>query len=136
MRAFLATAAIVLSAGAAGAQDYPDLTGTWTGEVKLVKARPDPADVMGDATTVVTFEELPVRLVIEQQDGGRFAGMVSGETWTKPLVGSIGADGRLLWVQPAGHVEAHLGDDGVLHYCYLEGEDLRLMSACASLERQ
>lgn len=136
MRGIVTGAAMIVCASSAGAQDYPDLRGTWTGTVEAVRAQPEATNVMGEGTPTLTLVEIPAEVVIDQQDGRRFVGTASGETWSNPFVGVIASDGSLLWAEQDGIVQARLLEDGTLDYCYLEASDLRQLAACATLTRQ
>jgi len=136
MRFLVAILIAVICASAAEAQDDPDLKGTWAGTVDVVRLQPDPNQVMGPGDPEVKFVEVPVTLAIEQQDGRRFAGTISGDGWSKPLVGVLASDNVILWAESDGIVQAWLRVDGVLEYCYLEADDHRQMAGCATLTRQ
>jgi hypothetical protein len=136
MRGLVAIVASILFAGAASAQDYPDLKGTWAGTADVVSARPDASSVLGDGAPEVKFAEVPVEVVIDRQEGRRFTGTVNGKGWSKLFIGVFATDDTILWAEHNGTVQARLVGGDTLDYCYLEADDLRQMAACAQLKRK
>jgi hypothetical protein len=137
MRGSIATvAALFAFVGSASAQDYPDLRGTWTGTSEAVVAAPEPD--LTEGKSEVRFVAAPVEVVIDQQEGRRFTGIVKSETWSsnKPFVGVFGSEDTIHWAEPEGIAEARLLDSETLDYCYLRSADFMQLAACANLKRQ
>ena len=131
---FVAIGACALTGGAAGAQDYPDMRGTWTGTSDAVFV--GTAAYYQQGTTPAEFGSSPVEVRIDQQEGRRFAGAVTIENWTKPLVAIFSSDTTIIWAEPGGAVEARLVDSDTLDYCYLRSAQYQQVAACAELKRQ
>lgn len=132
--AIVAAVATIAVVGAAGAQDYPDLRGTWVGETKAVFVNTGQYYIEGKAA--VSFDTSPIVVVIDQQQGRRFSGTVEVENWTKPIVGALTAEDMIRWAEPGGTVEGHLLDSDTLDHCYFRGAEFMQMAACGELKRQ
>jgi hypothetical protein len=75
MAMVIPTAAIVATAaGATAADDYPDVRGTWRGDLETVLV--DLTRYQTQGLDAAIFGGFPVTLVIARQDGRRFAGRV------------------------------------------------------------
>ena len=135
MRALMATiTAALMMAATASAQDSPDMRGTWTGTTEAVVL--DTADYYENDKTIAEFMAVPVEVVIDQQEGRRFAGRITADKWDKPFVGVLATKDRILWAEPSGTVEARLIDADTLDYCYLRPAEFKQLASCAELKRQ
>jgi len=75
MRAPIAVAAaMVVLLGAASAQEYPDLRGTWVGNAEAIFV--NTAQYYEEGKDAVVFGMTPVVVVIDEQQGHRFSGTV------------------------------------------------------------
>ncbi|MEM7021529.1 MAG: hypothetical protein AAF637_02950 [Pseudomonadota bacterium] len=135
MQRWILAGLIMAAAQTAVAQTYPDIRGTWTGTADAVHT--DVAAFEQQGASAVQFNTLPVELVIDQQQGRRFAGTIKFRHSPKPLVGIFLDSDDLLWSEPDGRVEAELEDrNTTLEYCYLGGTEAHVNASCAVLKRQ
>jgi len=127
-----------MAAGAAAETKYPDLRGTWTGQADAVFVGPSGEARVGenDDKQPATFGSSQLTMIIEKQKDRRFAGIVTVDKWSKPIVGAVFIDGRIRWAEPGGVVEAELTGRNTLETCYLRGQEFSQMVACATLKRE
>jgi hypothetical protein len=134
VRTLMTTIAALMVATSASAQDQPDLRGTWAGTTEAVILDTD--DYYETGKTAPQFMDVPVEVVIDQQQGRRFAGAITADKWNKPFVGVLTTDNRILWAEPGGIVDAHLADANTLDFCYLRVAEFKQLASCAELKRQ
>jgi hypothetical protein len=134
MRILMTTIAALMVATSASAQDQPDLRGTWAGTTEAVVLDTD--DYYETGNVAPEFMTVPVEVVIDQQEGRRFAGTITADRWNKPFVGVLAANDRILWAEPGGIVDARLIDADTLDYCYVRPAEFRQLASCAELKRQ
>ena len=133
MQRWIVAASVLVIAGVAMADDYPDVRGTWQGTSESVGV--PTSQFYANGHDAVRFSSAPVTLVIEQQEGRRFAGAITIRSWTKPVIGVLSGD-TLRWTEPGGLAEAELTSSDTMDYCYFRIGEYQQLAACAELERQ
>ena len=129
------TAAIMATAsGAAGADGYPDLRGTWRGDLETVLV--DIKRYHTQGLDAAIFGGFPVTLVIARQDGRRFAGRVDVDGDVKPFVGVLTSQSTMRWSQDGTLVEGRLLDADTIDHCYVRPDPTVQSAACGVLKRE
>ena len=135
----LIVAGFLAASGAAGAQQpYPDLQGTWTGQVQAVTQRktehfPDTGE------TGPVFREFSVTMVIDRQEGNRFTGTQGRTEGTRrdPVLGVIQADRKTIhMVDDDGTFSATLTGPDAMEQCRTEVTAVSGNVSCAEFTRQ
>ena len=110
------------SAALAQQSPYPDLKGTWTGQVQAV-AQGKPEHFPNTGETGPVFREAPWTFVIDRQEGSRFTGM-HGRTdgpLRDSVLGMIRADRKtILMVDDDGTFYATLTGSDAMEVCRTE----------------
>jgi hypothetical protein len=130
----MTTIAALMVVTSASAQDQPDMRGTWTGTTEA--AMLDTDDYYETGEVAPEFMETSVEVVIDQQQGRRFAGTITADKWNKPFVGVLATGDRIIWAEPGGFVDARLVDANTMDYCYLRIAEFKQLASCAELKRQ
>ena len=132
----LALLAIIVSgvvAGAAQAQDIPDLTGTWTGRGIGVAIGPNPH---ASGTTGTTFPEVDFTVVIERQQDRRFVGSIASGERKEVIAGVIAPDlDEGVMVDEDGYYDFEIDDANTLELCYQHNTPDSRLAACYRLTR-
>ena len=134
--------AILLSGGAAMAQEAPDLKGTWIPsdgahivEGESLHSESGTEDVPGHETAQQHTSEFVFK--IEGQDGHRFWGEHSSAEVMESLIGVISVDGkRFVMVDKDGTFNGIIADPDTLDYCYAHVEPRHMAAACGLLKRK
>ena len=131
MRTIAMVLAVLVGAPAVAQDNYPDITGTWTGTGD---------SVMRSGDGPVTFAEDAITQVVTEQRGRRFAGEMhstaGGETFKSRFVGVFVDETRFLWSEPGGFLEGRLVDADTIHSCYAGTAEDPIIAACNVLTRQ
>jgi hypothetical protein len=135
MRMVIPTAAVMASAaGAAGADGYPDLRGTWRGDLETVLV--DIKRYHTQGLDAAIFGGFPVTLVIARQDGRRFAGRVDVDGEITPIVGVLTSQSTMQWSQDGTLVDGRLLDAETIDHCYVRPNPSAQSAACGVLKRE
>ncbi len=136
----LAAASLLFLGGAAGAQTYIDMKGTWKGTGEAIVDGPSIHHPPSAAAKPAANYRLRVQTYtykIDGQDGRRFWGTVSGEFASERLVGSFSANGK--WVYMAGQqglLDGEVIDADTIQMCYREASAALAVVACNEMKRQ
>jgi hypothetical protein len=128
-RLTLPVALILFAAGAAGADEVPDLRGTWVAELV--------GNDYDAAAKTFALEPRRVTFVVDRQEGGNFSGAFSTETDSHAAVGSIHPrTGQFVVASGIGFsYGTHAGGDE-LDLCYGRIGQADFGSSCATYKRQ
>ncbi|MEX0696610.1 MAG: hypothetical protein WEB85_15910 [Dongiaceae bacterium] len=128
-RLTLPVALILFAAGAAGANEVPDLRGTWVAELV--------GNDYDAAAKTFALEPRRVTFVVDRQEGGNFSGAFSTETDSHAAVGSIHPrTGQFVVASGIGFsYGTHAGGDE-LDLCYARIGQADFGSSCATYRRQ
>ncbi len=130
-------AALVLggmSSATQAQEDWPDLTGDWSGESEAV--------VIGDtlhheAGDMPHLSSVMFTLAIEGQDGRRFWGTISSGEDSEPLIGVIRNDRRTIhFTDSDGYGFLELVAEDVIEHCYVHANPGSQVASCITLARQ
>lgn len=128
---------ILLVATPVAANEVTDITGTWV----MVETSAVRQGALGhaEATDAPSFERLGgtwTTTIVEQNDRA-FVGTRASENHSESLIGTIGYDGRSIYmVDEDTYLFGRLLDDGRLEICALETGSGSRVAACSLNERQ
>jgi hypothetical protein len=135
MMALWAALALGFMSSTAHAQDdWPNMTGVWSGTSESVvigdTLHHEPGDMPHLSSLTFTF-------TIEGQDGRRFWGMLSSPHDTEPVVGVIANDRHTLYFADSdGYGFVELVSDDVMDVCYVHATESSQVAACITHTRQ
>lgn len=133
-KAIPAAVVMATAAGAAVADEVPDLRGTWRGDVETVLV--DIKRYQTQGLDAAIFGSFPVTLVIARQDGRRFAGRVDVDGEITPIVGVLTSQSTMQWSQDGTLVEGRLLDARTIDHCYVRPDPSAQSAACGVLKRE
>jgi hypothetical protein len=113
--------------------DWPELTGVWTGTSESV--------VIGDllhhqSGETPSLSMVAFTIVIEGQDGRRFWGTAASTNDTEIIVGVVANDRHTLhFADSDGHATIQLVSSDVMDLCYLHATADGQVAACTTLSR-
>ena len=123
-----------MSSTAQAQDDWPDLTGVWSGTSESVvigdTLHHEPGDMPHLSEKAFTF-------TVEGQDGRRFWGTLSSADDSEPVVGVIASNRHTLYFADSdgfGFVE--LVSDDELDWCYVHATESSQVAACVTHTRQ
>jgi hypothetical protein len=132
----------LLTAGAAAAQEAPNLTGTWVPhggahilEGETLHRQSGTAPVEG--AEGLARHTSPFVFRIENQDGRTFWGEFSSASITERLIGALSPDGeRFVMADEDGWFSGTVVDVDTLDFCYVHVAPENRAVACGYLRRQ
>ena len=129
-------AALLAPATIASAQsDVPDLKGRWTGTTEVVLRSKVSEHI--NPTGQTTFTTIPFTIMIERQDGYRFAGTWASARATDPLIGMFRSDGkRLHMVDNDGTLTGELLEPDEMEVCRTEVAPDSMTVLCGIFTRE
>lgn len=108
----LAFAALLFVPSLAGAEDVPDLVGSWTGDGSVVRLGALDHFPELSSENLTYGDEMSYTLVIEEQNGRRFAGVrfpTENPEISEAVLGVIGFDDETVYmVDEDGHFDGRL----------------------------
>jgi hypothetical protein len=129
--------ALTLAGAPALAQSgFPDVRGTWQGDSEAVVAGATTHYAADSDGGQASFRTVPLTILIDQQDGRRFAGTVSSARANEQIVGVISRTGMLHWIDEDGFLEGNLLDPDTLEACYLQISPQARVASCVDFKRQ
>jgi hypothetical protein len=136
--AVAATAACLASLDtAAGAADYPDMLGSWSGTSEaVVLGHPRHYEDNPDEAVDARLASAEFTLTLTGQDGRRLWGTFESPTHSEAWLGVLWSDGKgLRGVDMDGHVEGRILDENTMEFCYTHtGETM--VASCVVLRRE
>jgi len=127
----LVVASGVIAVPAIAQDSYPDIRGTWKGDVQAVsvdEGQPDARPTFGTYAAAIE--------IAEQQDR-RFAGDFSfGKSDSRAIVGVFTEPDRILWSEPGGFAHGKVIDDNVIEVCYVRSTEFDQVASCERYQRQ
>jgi hypothetical protein len=121
-------------ASAADAQNVPDLRGTWKGDSESV--------VWGGgnphhpAAKEPQFRSVPFTLVIDKQEGRRFAGIFSSSRSKEAIVAVVSRNGTILLADDDGYTVGSILAPNRIELCYLRMGQAARVASCTELTKQ
>ncbi|CAN5334922.1 hypothetical protein BH10PSE6_BH10PSE6_23900 [soil metagenome] len=134
-RLTLAAAAILASAGSAGAQNSIDMKGTWVGTGLAIVSGPaqhHPSNEPSKPADNHRLTELEYTVIITGQDGRRFWG-TGNSKYRKGdrIIGSLSTDGKQIhWVGDEGYSDGTIMDSDTFDACYRHVNDKSALVTC------
>jgi hypothetical protein len=129
--------ALIALSAPAWAQTVPDLRGTWKGEsqsIVLGGAPHHPAAANQPAEPRLT--SVPFTLVIDKQDGRRFAGTFTSTSHSEKVVAVVSHNGSILMADDDGYTIGTLLAANRLELCYMHSSQATRVASCAEVTKQ
>lgn len=134
------TAALAAAASqAAIADEVPNLTGTWKGTVDSAVHAGNTPDRAAEAGKAVTFAKEPIvfTFAIKEQQGARFAGVMSTDKRSETLIGHLFPDNKGgMMLDDDGQYAISLRDGGTMDVCYSHSKPDSKVIACWTATKQ
>jgi hypothetical protein len=114
----------------------PDLRGTWKGNSESVVWGGGNPHHGKTAPSDAQFRTVPFTLVVDKQEGRRFAGTFSSSRSNEKVVAVISRNGQILLADDDGYTIGSILAPDRIELCYLKtGKDARVAS-CTELTKQ
>lgn len=132
-----ASALSLLTVNRAGAQDAPDLVGTWRGETQAVHIGPNPYRIPDTNGANFPDNFIEFTYVVTQQEGTRFAGHTEGK-FTEDFIGMLKPPEYRsgIFIDDDGQYDFTLRDDKTIDMCYWHQYPTSKVVACWTLTKQ
>jgi hypothetical protein len=127
----------VLAMSPSGAQDIPNLVGTWKGETQAVHIGPNPYRVPDTNGPNFPDNFIEFTYVVKQQEGTRFAGETEGK-FTETFIGMLKPPEYRsgIFIDNDGQYDFTLRDDTTIDMCYWHQYPTSKVVACWTLTKQ
>ena len=136
INAGIITALLALATIASAQNAVPDLKGKWTGAVETVR-RGEVFEHYTGSSPEVTFGSRNYTITFDQQEGRRFAGTRASARATDPLIGTVGSDGRRLFmVDNDGTLTGELLGSDEMEVCRTEVTPQSMVVSCGTFTRE
>lgn len=123
-------------AGAAAAEDIPNVVGTWKGSARAVIIGPNPYRVAESEGPNLPSGLIEFTYSITQQEDNRFAGASSGGKFGETLIGAINPDGKTgIMLDNDGQYLFTLRDADTMDVCYWHSNLTSKVASCWQLKR-
>lgn len=126
-----------VSAGSAGAQEVPNMVGTWKGETQAVHIGPNPYRIPQHNGPNFPDNFIEFTYVVNEQQGTRFAGETVGQ-FTEAFIGMLKPPEFRsgIFVDLDGQYDFTLRDEDTIDMCYWHQYQNSKVVACWTLTRQ
>ncbi len=121
----------------AGAEDAPNLVGTWKGGAQAVHIGPNPYRLPDGNNPTFGDSVIEFTYVIEKQEGTRFAGHTEGK-FVETIIGALQppAFNSGVFLDDDGTYQFTLRDENTMDLCYSHLYPTSKVVACYTLTRQ
>ena len=135
--AAIAAAGLALAASGASAEDWPDLTGVWTGVSHSVVRGDPPHHRSTEAAGDVRISEREFIMRIDGQEGRNVWGTFESSDSVEGVVGAIASDRRTIHMADTdGYSYIELVDADTLEVCYVLSAPELQVASCSTMTRQ
>jgi hypothetical protein len=124
-----------LASAPAGAQDFPNLVGTWKGDSESIVLPGGNEHHPGKAKGP-RMSNVPFTLVVEKQDGRRFYGTFSSRQHSEPVIAVISRNGAIYMVDDDGYTIGTMISPSKIELCYMKQSRSGRVASCTEMVKQ
>jgi hypothetical protein len=124
-----------LASTPAGAQDFPNLVGTWKGDSESIVLPAGNAHHPGKAKGP-RMSNVPFTMVVEKQDGRRFYGTFSSRQHSEPIIAVISRNGAIYLIDDDGYTIGNMISLNRLELCYMKQSPSGRVASCTEMVKQ
>lgn len=124
-----------LATTSAGAQDFPNLVGTWKGDSQSIVLAGGNEHHPGKAPSP-RMSSVPFTLVIDQQDGRRFSGTFASAKHKEPVIAVMSRNNSFYMVDDDGYSIGQVLAPNRIEICYMKQSPAGRVASCTEMTKQ